>query len=84
MNNSNSVDVMSENTESWKMLANAIIIQACDDYSWDPVGVELFIRSDWFHTLSRGCVDPDLLIEHLKSIGGNYNGQKLFRHTQFQ
>lgn len=70
--------------ESWKMLANAIIIQACEDYTWDPIGIELFIRSDWFHTLSRGCVDPDLLIDHLKNTGGKHNGQKLFRHTQFQ
>ena len=75
---------MIESIEPWKMLANAIIIQACDDYSWDAVRVEKFIRSHWFHVLSRGCADPDLLVEHLKNTGGNYDGQKLFRHTKFQ
>lgn len=75
---------MINDMEPWKMLANAIIVQACVDYSWDSIRVEKFIRSAWFHSLSRGCVDPELLIEHLKNTGGDYNGEKLFRHTKFQ
>lgn len=54
-------------------LANAIIIQACDDYvdadfERDRPFIEKWIRSGDFDVYSRSCVSPDLLINHLHSL----------------
>lgn len=71
----------------YEALANAIIVQACDDYrnalnelSQDPLSIEAyrtkreverFFRSNWFATLTD--IDPKYLLEKLRKEikGGN-------------
>lgn len=65
---------VSEET-AYKLLANAIIEQACSDYRklrsksdtriWHKE-IEDFLRSDWFVELSRGCVSGEAVIKHLR------------------
>ena len=65
---------VSEET-AYKLLANAIIQQAVADYTklrskadtriWRKE-IEAFLRSDWFATLSRGCVSGEAVIKHLR------------------
>ena len=53
----------------WQELANAVVLQAVEDYRmWeDPRGreeIEDFFRSDWFKVLTR--LDPEALIAELR------------------
>ena len=67
---------VSEET-AYKLLANAIIEQACTDYRklrsksdtriWHKE-IEDFLRSEWFATLSRGCVSGETVIKHLRGV----------------
>lgn len=69
-------------------LANAIIVQAAEDYrnalrgkgygykpSPDKIirEIEYFFRSDWFHTLTK--VDGEYLLERLKKEVASEGGQ---------
>ena len=64
---------ISVNDESYRLLVNAIIIQAVKDYrkalKYDHCGIKreccLFFRSDWFKTLT--AIDGEMLISRLKS-----------------
>lgn len=54
-------------------LANAIIVQACDDYVDNAYErernyIERWIRSSDFDLYSRSCVAPELLINHLQEL----------------
>ena len=54
-------------------LANAIIVQACDDYvdtayERERNYIERWIRSSDFDLYSRSCVAPELLINHLHEL----------------
>lgn len=58
-----------------KLLANAIIAQAVRDYKESrsegtKKEVEKFLRSDWFVLLSRGCVNGEDVIAHLREVAG--------------
>lgn len=58
--------------DNWKLLANAIIMQAIKDYQTGEISFsELcrFLRSEWFCELSRGCVKPDAIIEEVTKHG---------------
>lgn len=57
-------------------LANAIIVQACDDYVMPEFErernyIERWIRSVDFDLYSRSCVSPELLITHLHTLIDN-------------
>lgn len=57
---------------NWKLLANAIIMQAIKDYKEGAITLpELsrFLHSEWFLELSRGCVTPDSIIEEVAKHG---------------
>lgn len=52
-----------------KLLANAIILQAIDDYYKDVrcrSSIEHWIKSEEYSILSRNCLDADLLIKFLR------------------
>ena len=59
-------------SESLKLLANAIIEQACMDYvKWEFArsrpAIEKFLLSDYGKLLLRGVVEPEIIINHLRS-----------------
>ena len=64
---------ISVNDESYRLLVNAIIIQAVKDYrkalKYDHRSIKReccrFFRSDWFKTLT--AIDGEMLISRLKS-----------------
>ena len=66
-------EILSVNDESYRLLVNAIIIQAVKDYrkalKYDYRGIKReccrFFRSDWFKTLT--AIDGEMLISRLKS-----------------
>ena len=55
-----------DNVEAYQNLANAIIIQACEDYKTGEINddsFERFCRSEWFSMLTK--VDPEYLIKKM-------------------
>lgn len=59
-----------ESTEElpWKLLANAIIIKAVEDFENNVISEEVFLRfikSDYFAILSRGCVAQEKIIKEI-------------------
>ena len=60
----------SENAEQlpWKLLANAIILKALEDFEHGVISereIMRFIKSDYFSILSRGCVSPERIIKEV-------------------
>ena len=52
----------------WKLLANAIIIKAVEDFENNVISEEVFLRfikSEYFAILSRGCVSPEKIIKEI-------------------
>lgn len=63
-------DVTDEN-DGILLLANAVIEQAVNDYKlYEGMRkqIEQFFRSDWLILLSRGCVDGEAVIQHLREV----------------
>lgn len=57
--------------DGYKLLANAIIEQAVIDYKArerSRMDIERFFRSDWFILLSRGVVNGEEVIAHLREV----------------
>ena len=67
-----------DNVEAYQNLANAIIIQACEDYKTGEItdySFEHFCRSEWFSILTK--VDPEYLIKKMdKEREGYIYGKK--------
>lgn len=67
-----------DNVEVYQNLANAIIIQACEDYKTGEItydSFERFCRSEWFSVLTK--VDPEYLIKKMdKEREGYIYGKK--------
>ena len=63
-------------SDAWKGLANAIILQACEDYP--AYGAANFFKSEWFMFLSRHCVEGETVLKFLES-GGFEHGKKLHK-----
>lgn len=67
-----------DNVEAYQNLANAIIIQACEDYKTGEITdntFECFCRSEWFRVLTK--VDPEYLIKKMdKEREGYVYGKK--------
>ena len=67
-----------DNVEAYQNLANAIIIQACEDYKTGEINddsFECFCRSEWFSMLTK--VDPEYLIKKMdKEREGYIYGKK--------
>ena len=67
-----------DNVEAYQNLANAIIIQACEDYKTGEINddsFERFCRSEWFSILTK--VDPEYLIKKMdKEREGYVYGKK--------
>ena len=67
-----------DNIESYKNLANAIIIRACEDYktgNMTDYSFKYFCMSSWFRILTK--VNPEYLIEKMKIEREEYlNGKK--------
>jgi hypothetical protein len=64
-------EIRSEETETdgYHGLANAIVLQAVEDYrmaddEWERKKIERFFRSDWFAMLTKA--DPEFLITKLR------------------
>lgn len=56
----------------WRLLANAIILQAIRDYRCQVISkTQLlnFLRSDYFVALSRGAVSADAIIQEVIENG---------------
>lgn len=64
--------------ENIKLLANAVILQACRDYVIDSRSIEHFINSEWFVLLSRGACNPQALIKRLRE---GVNIETIFYNT---
>ena len=63
-------------SESWSLLANAIILRAVDDYKKGRLcymDLHRFLHSDWFLLLSRGCVSPASILTEVKKNGETEN-----------
>lgn len=67
-----------DKVEAYQNLANAIIIQACEDYKTGEISddsFERFCRSEWFSVLTK--VDPEYLIKKMdKEREGYIYGKK--------
>ena len=67
-----------DKVEAYQNLANAIIIQACEDYKTGEINddsFERFCRSEWFSILTK--VDPEYLIKKMdKEREGYIYGKK--------
>ena len=67
-----------DKVEAYQNLANAIIIQACEDYKTGEINddsFERFCRSEWFSILTK--VDPEYLIKKMdKEREGYVYGKK--------
>ena len=67
-----------DSVEAYQNLANAIIIQACEDYKTGEINddsFERFCRSEWFSILTK--VDPEYLIKKMdKEREGYVYGKK--------
>lgn len=69
--------------EVYQNLANAIIIQACEDYKnniLNNYSFEAFCRSDWFRVLTK--VDPEYLIEKMKKEKVRYLIRKMEKEKE--
>ena len=69
-----------DNMEGYKLLANAIIIQAYNDYREYPIGVTAFFKSEWYQLLSRGLIPGDAILERLEE---QTHGEKSEKATIF-
>lgn len=61
-----------DESTGWKLLANAIILQAIRDYRCKVISkAQLinFLRSDYFIALSRGAVSADAIIQEVIENG---------------
>lgn len=61
-----------DESTGWRLLANAIILQAIRDYRYNVISkTELinFLRSDYFTVLSRGAVRADAIIQEVIENG---------------
>ena len=67
-----------DKVEAYQNLANAIIIQACEDYKTGEINdysFERFCRFEWFSVLTK--VDPEYLIKKMdKEREGYVYGKK--------
>lgn len=57
-----------DESTGWRLLANAIILQAIRDYRFQVISkTQLinFLRSDYFIALSRGAVSADAIIQEV-------------------
>ncbi len=59
-------------SESLKLLANAIIEQACIDYvklefARSRPAIEKFLLSDYGKLLLRDAIEPEIIIKHLRN-----------------
>lgn len=65
-----------EDSEGWRLLANAVIVQAVRDYQEGRISymdLYRFLKSDWFTLLSRGCVSPDSILKEVTMNGKKEN-----------
>lgn len=72
-----------DNLEQYQNLANAIVIQACDDYKAGRIsdGVfRKFCRSEYFNILTK--VNPEFLIEEMAKEREVYLYEKKKRHEK--
>lgn len=61
-----------DESTGWRLLANAIILQAIRDYRCQVISKAQFInflRSDYFVALSRGAVSADAIIQEVIENG---------------
>ena len=61
-----------DESTGWRLLANAIILQAIRDYRNEEITKAQFInflRSDYFTALSRGVVSADAVIQEVIDDG---------------
>lgn len=61
-----------DESTGWRLLANAIILQAIRDYRCEVISkAQLinFLRSDYFIALSRGAVSADAIIQEVVENG---------------
>lgn len=61
-----------DESTGWRLLANAIILQAIRDYRYQKISKAQFInflRSDYFTALSRGVVSADAIIQEVVDNG---------------
>lgn len=61
-----------DESTGWRLLANAIILQAIRDYRCQVISkTQLinFLRSDYFMILSRGAVSADAIIQEVIENG---------------
>ncbi len=61
-----------DESTGWRLLANAIILQAIRDYRCNVISrAQLlnFLRSDYFVALSRGAVSADAIIQEVIEDG---------------
>lgn len=66
----------------WKLLANAIIEQACYDYVHNPKErdyIEKWIKSEQFDILARDCLAVDALLKFLKEEAWKHDHGKELR-----
>lgn len=65
-------DHSEDESTCWRLLANAIILQAIRDYRCQVISkTQLlnFLRSDYFVALSRGAVSADAIIQEVIENG---------------
>ena len=72
--------IVSGYEDNWKELANAIVLQAVDDYrmSEDPRDLKMleqFFRSPWFAALTS--LDPEYLITELRKEKITYGREEI-------
>ena len=61
-----------DESTGWRLLANAIILQAIRDYRCQVISKDQlinFLRSDYFVSLSRGVVSADAIIQEVIDNG---------------
>ena len=61
-----------DESTGWRLLANAIILQAIRDYRCQVISKTKlinFLRSDYFVVLSRGAVSADAIIQEVIEDG---------------
>lgn len=72
-----------DNLEQYQNLANAIVIQACDDYKAGRISDTVFrkfCRSEYFKILTK--VNPEFLIEKMEEEREVYLYEKKKRHKK--
>lgn len=61
-----------DESTGWRLLANAIILQAIRDYRCNMISktqLIKFLRSDYFDVLSRGAVSADAIMQEVIENG---------------